>query len=587
MLLECGSCGKMYRVRDGSAAVPTKCPACGGGLKTSGGGGGAPAPAAPAAADGRVKELEAKVATLEKAAAAQRAEAEQKAKEAKEAQTNIARLGEDLAKAQGVYKDALKKKEDEIEEKQKKISSLEASSKASGGQLAILKQKDAHIAELEEKVSALENELASKPAGGGDDAKIAQLEKELDEARQGVPRLAEELANEKAHYREALLNKEKEIEELNQKITVLDKDLVEASARAQQGASGASSADLAAAKAETEKKAAELQRAANRIIQLEKICQDGESRYRTIHSEMEKSREAASMGSEEGAKVIAEKDETIERLQDDLTAEKRKTGELEKQLKDAKAAAASAPAGVKTPLGTLPAPGPAGNLNEARYLAGDLDKSLASVSSQLAALVQRVKRLHESLLKNEGSSAVLPSVDAEIPINKAPEEGIPADQLPEAEAEVQPEEPAADSSGADELAEAAAETPADATESLPLPEAAPDEDVAAARAEIEGAPAEEPAAEPVMEEPAQLESMPEPVAQTDELPADETMLDMGKMNKPTRPQLGRGTGRRPAPLPRLPQAPPQPTPEVEPMEEGAGDEPKKKGFFGRMFGKKK
>src|SRR4051812_44189419 len=102
MLLECGSCGKMYRVRDGSAAVPTKCPACGGGLKTSGGG--PAAPAAPATADPRVKELEAKVAALEKAATAFRTEAEQKDKEAKEAQSNIARLGEDLAKAQGVYK---------------------------------------------------------------------------------------------------------------------------------------------------------------------------------------------------------------------------------------------------------------------------------------------------------------------------------------------------------------------------------------------------------------------------------------------------------------------------------------------------
>jgi len=64
------------------------------------------------------------------------------------------------------------------------------------------------------------------------------------------------------------------------------------------------------------------------------------------------------------------------------------------------------------------------------------------------------------------------------------------------------------------------------------------------------------------------------------------MLDMGKMNRP-RPVLGRGTGRRPAPLPKLPPAPSQPTPEVEPMEEGSGPDPKKKGFFGKLFGKKK
>lgn len=572
MLLECGQCAKMYRVRDGSAAVPTKCPACGGVLKTSGGGAPA-APAAPSTADPRVKELEAKVASLEKAATAHSAEA-------KEAQGNIARLGEDLAKAQGVYKDALAKKEVEIEEKQKRIAALEAeagksAAKGSMGQIAVLKQKDAQIAELEEKVSSLETELAAKPSGGGDSDKIAHLEMELSEARQGVPRLAEELANEKLHYREALLNKEKEIDELHKKVASVEKDLVEASSKAQHGASGASAADLAAAKAEADKKTAELQRAATRIVQLEKIVQDGEARYRTIHSEMEKSRDAASMGSEEGAKVIAEKDGTIEKLQDELTAEKRKAGELEKQLKDARSAAASRP-----PSGTMASPVGGGNVSEARYLAGDLDKSLASVSSQLAALVQRVKRLHESLLKTEGSSAELPSVDAEIPINREPEAGVPADQLPEPE--IQSEAPV-DSAGAEALAEAAAETPADSTEALPLPEAAPDEEAAEVRAEIEGT--VEP--EQPSEEPAQLETLPEPVAQSDELPADETMLDMGKMMKPTRPQLGRGTGRRPAPLPKLPPAAPAQTPEVEPMEEGSGDEPKKKGFFGRMFGKKK
>src|SRR4051812_21923198 len=118
MLLECSSCGKMYRVREGSAAAPTKCPACGGTLKVSGGG----APPPSSAPDGKVKELEAKVATLEKAATTYRSDAEQKAKEAKEAQSNIARLGEDLAKAQNVYKDALKKKEEELEEKDQKLA---------------------------------------------------------------------------------------------------------------------------------------------------------------------------------------------------------------------------------------------------------------------------------------------------------------------------------------------------------------------------------------------------------------------------------------------------------------------------------
>lgn len=561
MLLECSSCGKMYRVREGSAAAPTKCPACGGTLKVSGGG--APPPAA--GPDPRVKELEAKVVALEKEAAAHRSEA-------KEAQTNIARLGEDLAKAQGVYKDALKKKEDEIEEKHKKIAALEAEAekgkgqgqaKGGAGQIAVLRQKDAQIAELEEKVSALETELASK-SGDGSDEKVAHLEQELAEARQGVPRLAEELANEKTHYREALLNKENELDELNRKLSAAEKQLVGASSRAQAGAGGASEADLAAAKADAEKKGSELQRSQNRIAQLEKIVQDGEGRYRSLHAEMEKTREAASAGGGEHAKVLAAKDETIDGLRDELGAEKTRVGELERQLREAKSAAAARP-----PSGTMMSP-VGGNVSEARYLAGDLDKSLASVSSQLSALVQRVKRLHESLLRTEGSSAELPSVSAEIPARQEPEpEPVPPGE-PDAG-----QEPA-EATGAEALAEAAAETPQESpTEALPLPEATPEE-------EMEVQPEEAPAEEAVPT----LEEAVEPAAESNELPADETMLDMGKLNRP-RPHLGRGTGRRPAPLPKLPPAPPAATPEVEPMEESAGDDQKKKGFFGKLFGKKK
>ena len=63
--------------------------------------------------------------------------------------------------------------------------------------------------------------------------------------------------------------------------------------------------------------------------------------------------------------------------------------------------------------------------------------------------------------------------------------------------------------------------------------------------------------------------------------ADETMLDMGKMNRPVRKETKRITGRRPLPsLPREPRV----TPEVE--DQPQSDEPKKKGFFGKLFGKK-
>ena len=585
MLLECSQCAKMYRVREGSAAAPTKCPACGGQLKVSGGGAPSAAPAS-AGPDPRVKELEAKVSALERDASAHRADAEQRAREAKEAQGNIARLGEDLAKAQAVYKDALKKKETELEEKQKKVAALEAEiekSKKGGapsaGQLAVLKQKDAQVQELQDKVAALEEEAGK---GGGDAEKLAHLEQEVEDARKSQATIADELAKEKLHYREALLNKEHEIEELHQKTSALEKQLVEASSRAQ---AGSSESGLAAAKAELEKKTSEANRAQSRISQLEKIVQDGEQRYRTLHQEMDKSREAAQMGSEDGAKVLAEKDETISGLNEDLATERKKVAELQKQISDLKTAGtkvtgapASAPAG---------APGAAGsNVDEARYLARDLDKSLGSVSSQLSALVERVKRLHESLYRSGESSAEMPSVQAPV-AHSAPE------PEPESEPEAaESEEPPAESEGEEALGAAAAETPE--TESLPLPEAASEEEMA-----VE--PEQEAAAPPPAEEKeeiAQLESLPEPVMES-ELPADETMLDMGRMGKALRQEMQnqpkketrRITGRRPLSsnrnqaLPQLPKEPPRPIPEIN-EQPPSDDEPKKKGFFGKLFGKK-
>jgi hypothetical protein len=583
MLLECSQCAKMYRVREGSAAAPTKCPACGGLLKVSGGGA-APAAPAPSGPDPRAKELEGKVAALERDLSAHKAAAEQKAKEAKEAQSNIARLGEDLAKAQGVYKDALKKKEDELEEKNKKIAGLESSSKGSAGsagQIAILKAKDNQIQELQEKVSSLEEEL-SKGGKGGDPS---HLEQELGESRASAAKLADELAKEKLHYREALLNKEREFDDLHKKLSAAEKQLVGASGRAQAGSSGASDADLAAAKAEAEKKDKELSRAQSRIGQLEKIVQDGEQRYRTLHQELEKSRDAADSGGKDGAKILAEKDGTISELNEELTAERRKVGELKKQVQDLESAAkkAKAATGIRPAPAAAAAPAAGGNLEEARFLVGDLDKSLASVSAQLLALTQRVKRLNDSLYRTgefskEGAEATGPAAVAAKAESEAAPDGEPEASPPE-EPEASPEPPA-ESEGAAAVAEAAAETPDEHhTESLPLPEAASEEEET--QAEIDAA-SEEPAAAPADEEVAQLESLPEPALDSNELPADETLLDMGKMNKPMKKETRRlGSGRRP--LPSLPKEP-RTTPEVE--EQPQSDEPKKKGFFGKLFGKK-
>src|SRR5262245_1401412 len=120
----------------------------------------------------------------------------------------------------------------------------------------------------------------------------------------------------------------------------------------------------------------------------------------------------------------------------------------------------------------------------------------------------------------------------------------------------------------------------------------------AVEGEAEAAPAESAPASEEKEEIAQLESLPEPVMES-ELPADETMLDMGRMGKALRKEMEQApkketkriTGRRPlssnrnAALPQLPKEPPRELPEVADAPQGE-DEPKKKGFFGKLFGKK-
>src|SRR3954469_22396978 len=59
MILECGNCAKMYRVRDDASPQPTQCPTCKGDLRVAGGGTATTAPS-------RVKELETRIHNLEK-----------------------------------------------------------------------------------------------------------------------------------------------------------------------------------------------------------------------------------------------------------------------------------------------------------------------------------------------------------------------------------------------------------------------------------------------------------------------------------------------------------------------------------------
>jgi len=497
MLLEC-SCGKMYRVKDDTVNPPTKCPACGGTLRASGGG--------PSAGG---KELESKLQASERERASLK--------------SRVGGLEHELREAQA----ALKKKDQEIEENKRKIAELEGGggTKGRGPQapaqtMALLKAKDDALQEARERLAALEEEMSGK-GGGGSSERVAQLESDLAEAQASISRLGTDLEKAQNAYKEALQKKDDDLEEKQQKLAALEKQAASAGSRTPAPAGS------------------ELQRAQARISQLERIVQDGEQRYRTLQEKMDALEQGGSAGAKEQADALAEKDKLIAKLREDVSGEQARAGELQKQLQEARRVTKARPKEEPAPPPAPPAL-PA-RLGEARYLAADLDKSLGSVGSSLQALVERVKRLNESL---QGMEVVLPAgaVPGAPVWGKAPEE--PASASP-------------------------------------------------------------PPAEPLVEDVHTLESLPAPAAPEDDgLPADETLLDMGKMGHKVRAAARREPEETYEPpegleepssqpmdeVPLSAETSPGPVPEEGEAEPEPGSEPmppKKKGLFGKLFGKKK
>jgi chromosome segregation ATPase len=564
MFLECASCGKMYRVREGTVSAPTKCPACGGVLKASGA---APAaPAAPAGPDPRLKELEQKVSVLERDLAAARADAEG-------AQEGSKRLEAEAAKA----REEAQKKTAEAAQKDKRIAELQAdvekaghqaAQKAQASQLAVLKQKDERIEELETQVAELEESAAAAPSGPSPEAeaRIAQLEKDLEESRANIPRIAEELAREKTTYHEALLGKEKEIEDLNAKLHKAELDLVEA---AQTGGGGSPDAGASVFRKQLDEKEEELEKLRKKVGGLERLVQDGERLYSKLQQELDKLK-ASSAPATEGPPADDGKDAEIAALREETGRQKGEIAELQAKLKSQ---ANTARREIQKAETRMRANADGAGVEEARHLAADLDRSLGSVSTQLAALVERVKRLHQSLYKS-GEEALpegaRPGTSAAAPAEPEAEAGVSAEEAADVDAiaSAEPvEAPELEASGGEALAEAAAE---DAGET-PVVEEGDDiptveEAVALQQARTQAEQGDE-----------DLEMLPEGGGDAG-LPQDETLLDMGKMGKALR---------EPAPPPAPLTPPKRPDTKIRPRPSAPPPEEKKGGFFGKLFGKKK
>jgi hypothetical protein len=510
MLLECSACGKMYRVREGAANPPRSCPACGGALRPQGGGAPAAPPPAPGGPDPRVKELEAKLQALEKEQASARAAAELKDRELQEAQAGISRLGADLEKAQSAYKEALKKKEQEIADARAKAEG-EGSKRSAAAQtqtMALLKAKDDQLLKVQEKVAELESQLEGK---GGASAADAGLQQELEDARKGIEVLREEHALSNRNYTEALRKKEEELDALQRMNSDIEKQLTELATKG-----GGLPVDE------------QVKRAQNRISSLEKLVQDGEQRYRSVAKQLEALQEKG------GDAALGEKDNRIKELEEELDRTRQEMASIRERATNVRRGPAAAPP-------PAAAPGLSAEvrekLGEAKYLAADLDRSLLSVGTALKALVDRAQRLTESL---EVISNSVPAADAAPPA----EESLSFEEEPAAPPPAEPEEP-------------------------PPVEAPP--------AEEEPMPAEEPDAGEEGAEVRTLEELPdaEPVPESG-LPADETLLDMGGINRSKPAEVD----------PDSATPPPEPRPDKGTRTRRPAPPPPKKGFFGKLFGKK-
>jgi hypothetical protein len=505
-----------------------------------------------------VKELEGRIAELEKVSAASRATAESKARELEEMAGRLAQAqkakeeaAQDAAKAKA---DSARKEKDggdkagRIQQLEKELQEARVKGQQAG--LAAIKEKDAELHYAQERIAALEREVQGSQGGTKTRekelidlrARVSSMQAEHKESQEAIAKLGDELHKAQDAYKATLANKEKEIEDLHAKLGD--------SGGGTKGPGGDSPG---------------LQRAQSRIAMLEKIVQDGEQRYRTLQEEFHKSTQNAHSTTAAGSRAIQEKDAKIVDLEAAVSRQKNRADELEKKVKSADAERESAK-GI---------PVPAGNFDQARYLAADLDRSLGSISSMLQGLVERVKRLNQTLTAPAGPA----------PVHSAPAAPLLA---------AAKEEPPAH---APTWGRPAAPPPDEETKADLEPISEPAQEV---EAEVEAPASPEEEAEPV-----ELESLPDvaPAAEEDSgLPADETLLDMGgaSMGKKVREAMARRRQAPASPPAEEPADAPvaeasfeegplqeEGQPAEEPPPEAEVDQPKKKGLFGKLFGRKK
>ncbi len=360
MILECGNCAKMYRIRDDAAPQPTQCPTCKGELRATGGG-------APASAASRVKELETRIQNLEKELEETRSTRPTLSAESFgfAGSAPVAELRSTAEKADRLERELLSTKselEQKLKEKDRELSQVR---ETADRETAERRKQETRAGGLEETHSrALE----------GKDKTIAALDASIASYRAKVDSLQKKVDAVEIQRLNDLNTFDSRVREREQS----DRDALDRVADTQKQA-------LVDLRAEMEQKIAEK----DRLISDARQTLDREAGERRRLSE------TLNRLQENADRAVAEKQTAISALEATLASYKSKTETLQKRVDSLEQMRRSEHDQITKHSSSRQAI--LGRMDEASHLAVDLDHSLDSIEASIAAVRDRARRLSSTL----------------------------------------------------------------------------------------------------------------------------------------------------------------------------------------------
>lgn len=381
MILEC-ACGKMYRVKDDATNLPTRCPACGGSLRRTGG---AP-PAGDAARarelEGRVKELERQIEASRPSGAPQLSTESFAAPalsnpiaELRAAAAKADRFERELVELRGRLEKALSDKENELT-----------------GAVDGLSRSEAERRKLETRAAALE-EGHTRALEGKDktiqalDASIGSYRAKVDELQKRVDALESQRLNDLSHFDASLRQREKS-----------DRNQLDKTTQTHQK----SLTDL---RAELE----------SRIIEKDRQITDSRQALDREAGERRRLQETLNRLQGSADRTIAEKDASIAALNATLDSYKSKHETVQKRLESLEELRRSEQDA--TARRVRDGQALRARLEEAEHLAGDLDHGADAIEAALATLRDRSRRMKATLRESDTEDTF---VRGELPALPAP-----------------------------------------------------------------------------------------------------------------------------------------------------------------------